>query len=124
MKNLISADIPIAPPGGFTGPGDGPLANPTDAVGTFAKLLSSIIGLMTIIAIIWFIFILLIGAFGIMGAGGDKQAAESARKKIGTGFIGLVVVLVALFIVRFIGDILGLGNILDLKQMFSLIQIN
>jgi len=123
MKNFIAVGIPIAPPEGFKGLGTGALANPGDGISTFTKFLSSIIGLMTIIAIIWFIFILFIGAFGIMSAGGDKQAAESARKKITTGIIGLVVVITALFLVRFIADLLGLGNVLDLQTMFSQIQI-
>ena len=115
--------IQIAPPDGFKGLGEGPLSNPEGTgVGTFSKFLSSIIGLMTIIAVIWFIFSFLIGALGIITAGGDKAALESARKKIVNAIIGLVVTIAAVFIVSLIGTLLGIPDILDLEVLFNLIK--
>lgn len=120
MKNLV-ADIPIAPPGGFKG--FGPLGNPSgNGIDIFSKFISSAIGLMTIIAIIWFVFTFFIGAIGIISAGGDKNALESAKKKITTGLIGLVVVIAAIFIIRLIGFLFGI-DILNIGKLFGLIQI-
>lgn len=79
----------------------------------FNAFLTSAIGLMTIIASIWFIFLMIIGAIGIMAAGGDKAAIETGRKRITTGIVGLVIVLAAIFIVGLIGYIFGLEYILD-----------
>ena len=122
MKQLI-AQIDIAPPDGFKGLGTGPLANPEGTgVSTFAKFISSTIGLMTIVAIIWFVITFLLGAIGIISAGGDKAALEAARKKIVNGIIGLVVTIAAVFVVSLIGTLLGMENILDLNAMFDLIQ--
>jgi len=121
MKNTILA-IDIFPKGGFTG--YGPLGeNVGDGVTIFARFLSSVVGLMTIIAIIWFIFTLITGAIGIMSAGSDKSALESARKKITTGFIGLVVTIAAIFILSLVGYLLGFNNILDIKSLVSKIQL-
>ena len=104
--------------------GFGPLGTPKDSgINTFANFISSAIGLMTIIAIIWFVFTFFIGAIGIISAGGDKNALEGARKKITTGLIGLVVVIAAIFIIQLIGTLLGIGNILGLSQLFEQIQI-
>ena len=75
-------------------------------------IVSTVIAVMTVAAGIWFIFLLMTGAIGIMNAGGDKQALSDAQKKITTGFIGLVIVIAALFIASLIGIIFGI-NILD-----------
>ncbi|MCJ7805263.1 hypothetical protein MUP46_01325 [Patescibacteria group bacterium] len=117
MTKLL-ADINLAPSGGFTG--FGPLGNPgNNAVGVFSKFLTSAIGLMTIIAIIWFVFVLITGAIGMISAGGDKQALEGARKKISTGLIGLVIVITAIFIVDLVGTLIGIPNILNISQLFN-----
>lgn len=82
------------------------------------KIVSVVIAVMTVVAGVWFIFLLMTGAIGIMNAGGDKQALSDAQKKITTGFIGLVVVISALFIASLIGTIFGIqildpGSVID-----------
>lgn len=119
MKLLT--DITIAPNGGFKGVG--PLGEPTgNGVTGLSSVISMGVGLMTIVAIIWFVFTFLIGAIGIISSGGDKQALESARKKITTGAVGLVVVILALVIVNLIGTIIGIPNILDIGSLFARIS--
>lgn len=116
-----STGIQIAPEGGFKGIGK--LGTPEGTgVSTFANFLSSAIGLMTIIAFIWFVFLFITGAIGIMTAGGDKQALENARKKIVNGIIGVVVVIAAIFVIGLLGTLIGIPNILDLNSLFGLIQ--
>lgn len=119
--NNLAADIPIGPPGGFTGAKDGAglLANPGTGIELFANFISSTVGLMTIIAIIWFVFVFITGAIGIIGAGSDKNALEGSRKKIVTGVIGLVVTIAAIFIINLIGYLLGFSNILDINTMLN-----
>lgn len=112
----LAANIQIAPSGGFQGLGT--LAKPTGTgITDLQKFLSSAIGIMTIIAIIWFIFIFITGAFTIMNAGGDKQALETGRKKITNGIIGIVVVIVSVFVIDLLGTLLGIP-FLDIFQLF------
>ncbi len=114
MKNLLTVDIPLAPSGGFQGIG-GPLSNPgSNAPTLFTDAISKIIGVLTVIAFIWFTFMTIIGAIRILASGGDKAALEGARKQITTGIIGIVVVVSAIFIVSLVGTILGIPNILDI----------
>jgi len=80
---------------------------------TFSNFISSAIGLMTVIASIYFVFLLIIGGIGIMNAGGDKAALEAARKKITNGIIGMVVVVASVFVIRFIGSLIGLNDVLN-----------
>lgn len=117
MTNLI-ADVQF---GTFKGIGTGILSNPTGGITTFARFISTVIGVMTIIAIIWFVFVFITGAIGIISAGGDKQALENARKRISSAIIGLVVVIIATFIIDVIGYLLGFGTngILDIVSLFN-----
>lgn len=100
--------------------GFGPLGNPQgNGIGTFTNFVSSAIGLLTLIAIIWFVFSFIIGAIGIISAGGDKAGLESSRKKIVSSIIGLVVVIAAIFVIKLIGFLIGIPNILDLGALFN-----
>ena len=118
MKNLAAGEVNFGTFKGF-----GTLGNPQGTgIETFSKFISSVIGLMTIVAIIWFVFVFFTGAIGIISAGSDKQALEGARKKIYTGIIGIVVVVAAIFLVRLIGFVIGIPNILNINQLFTQIQ--
>ncbi len=126
MTNLLTAvSIPIAPSGGFTG--FGPLGNPSssaNALEIFSKFITTTIGIITIIAIIWFIFLFITGAIAWMSAGGDKNALESAKKKITTGILGLAVTVIAVFIIDLIGNLIGIKSILNITDMFNFITGN
>jgi hypothetical protein len=121
MNNLLS-QVNFYTGNGFVGIGNGALANPgTGAVTVFSNFISQIIGVLTIVAIIWAVFSIITGAISIISSGGDKQALESARKKITTGIIGLIIVLVALLIIELVGYFLGLPDILNIQNLFNLI---
>ncbi|MBU0570382.1 hypothetical protein KKB40_06450 [Patescibacteria group bacterium] len=72
------------------------------------SVLSIIIGTLTTIAAIWFVFQIIIGAYNWMSAGGDKGAVQQAQQKITNGLIGLIIVVAAIFILDFVGTLLGL----------------
>ena len=97
--------------------GIGPLGlenqTPANAPSLFNKVLSTTIGVLTIVAAIIFIFQIISGAISWMGAGGDKGAIEEARKRITNGIIGLIIVIAAIFIAELIGSLLGLDLILN-----------
>lgn len=110
------ADINLYPGGGFEGFGLFGLEGSTGATGAgtlFNLFISRAIGVITVVAFVWFLFILVTGAISIMGAGGDKAAAETARKRIFTGLIGLVVLIAGIFLIRLVGAFLGIQNILN-----------
>lgn len=114
MRNLISAIDPIDL-GQIEG--KGPLGLEDAALEESAPLLNQVIsttiGILTVIATLWFIIQFFIGAVGIIASGGDKTQLDAARNKITYGLIGLVVVVVAVFLVSLIGTILGIENILN-----------
>ncbi len=119
MTNLITQNNTEGSTLGSPLSGIGTLGQPGNGVELFTKFISAAIGLMTIIAIIWFIFVLITGAIGMISSGGDKAALENSRKRISNGLIGLVVVIVAIFLVDLIGNLLGIKNILNLPELFT-----
>ncbi len=115
MRNLITADIPLSPVGGFKGFGNIGLVgkDASESPILFNNFLSTTIGVMTIIAIIWFVIQFFIAAIGIIFSGGDKGKLAEARTKLTTSIIGLVVVVAAIFLIEIVGNVLGITNILN-----------
>lgn len=83
-----------------------------DPFNIFETVISLTIAVMTVVAGIWFLYLLISGGITLISSSGDKQAIEEATKRVTTGFIGLVVVVGGLFIASLIGTIFGI-NILS-----------
>ena len=113
FKNLLAQNsIPLGP--GFHGVGPlGVNQGGAQAATTFTNTLSKVIGVLTVVAFIWFTFQMILGAIGIVSSGGDKGSVEKARKQITTGILGVVMVIAAIFIVSLLGTLFGLNNILN-----------
>ncbi len=120
MNQLAQVPIPLAPIGGFRGKGiiglEGQAASSSYLI--FSLALSKIIGVITVIGFIWFTFLLLLGAIGILTSGGDKGTMENSKKRLTSGVIGLVLIIGGLFLANLIGTILGVGNILNINTQF------
>lgn len=119
MLTLFAGTIDLAPDEGFFGFGKLGLEGGGDAPSIFNSFLSGAIGLMTIVAAIWFVFLFISGAIGMMTAGGDKAAMEGARKRIVNGLIGLTVVIAAIFVVGLFGTLLGFDLILNPAEFIN-----
>ncbi len=105
--------------------GFGPLGLETttaaDAPNTFAAILSSTVGLISIIGIIWMVINIITGALAIITSGGDKNSLEGAKKKITNSAIGLVVLISSLFIINLVGRIIGIPSILNISSLLKLL---
>lgn len=100
--------------------GFGDLGNPGgNAPSIFARFLSVTIGLITVIAFIWFLILIMTGAIAVMSAGGDKVKLENARSRLTSGFIGVVIVVAGVFILQLIAGFLGLPGILNIEDIVT-----
>ena len=79
----------------------------------FQKLLPNLIGLIFVIGVIIFFFILVIGGIQWISSGGDKAAIEQARGKVVNALIGIVILFSAFAIVKLLESFFG-TNILTL----------
>ena len=85
---------------------------------TFSNMISTSIGVMSIVAFIWFVYLFITGAIEIMASGADKQKLENGRKKITNGIVGVVLVISAVFVIDIIGTIFGIP-FLNLSLLFG-----
>lgn len=101
----------VAHPLGTIGSNDGSLGpfagGAASGLVGIAKIVSSVIGVMTIAAGIWFLFQITIGGFNWITSGGDKAKLEAARSKLTNAFIGIVIVVAGWAILALAGQFLG-----------------
>lgn len=93
-----------------------------DPVTGFASIISTVIGILTLVASIYFLFSIITGAIGIMSSEGEKAAYEAARKKLTVGVIGMAVCVSAIFLVDLVAWILGVDGILNFGAMIDKIS--
>lgn len=116
-ENLLAqTNLPL---GNISGIGNIGLQTGGDPISLFARILSTMIGLITVIAVIYFLFNLIIGAVSIITSGGDKGAYEDAKRRLTHGFIGLVVTIAAIFIMDLAATLLGIPTILNIQEMID-----
>jgi hypothetical protein len=82
------------------------------AVEALGKIVSAIIGFMTLAAGIWMLFQITTAGIAWISGGGDKGKLESARNRLTNAIIGLVIVVSGWAILALAGQFLGFDNIL------------
>ncbi len=87
--------------------------NPGQGPSYFNRIVTTVIGIMTLIAFVWFVFLLISGAISWIASGGDANKIAQARGRIVSGLIGITIVVTALFITQIVARLLGVANILD-----------
>lgn len=108
VNKVFAADIPLGTIGGDKlGPFAKGFSSGGDALAAITRGISSVIGLMTVTAGIWFIFQFLTGGFYWISAGGDKNKLHEARERITNAGIGLVIVVAGWSLLAIAGQFFG-----------------
>lgn len=116
----VSANSEL-PLGTIGGEGLGPFGKVSEELSGSAELglekvagvISSIIGVMTIAAAIWFLFQFLVGGLHWSTSGGDKAKLESAKGRITHAFIGLIIVIAGWAIIALTGQFFDIDVLLS-----------
>lgn len=100
--------------GGGSGGELGPFAGKTisNPIDTLTGYISSIVGMLTIFASIWFLFMLLFAGYEWISAGGDAKKVASARDRITHAFVGLVIVVGAWSLLAVVGQFFGFDTLM------------
>ena len=98
------------------GPGINPGTNPDQ---TLDKIVSNLIGFMSIIAIVWFAIQVILAGYKYISSKGDKNKIEEAGKSLTNGILGLLIVIIAVFLTSFLTKLMGLGDVLDLPAQIN-----
>lgn len=80
----------------------------------FGDLLPRTVALAIVIGVVTFLFVMLLGAVQWIVSGGDKATLESARGKITSALVGVVVLFSIFAILKIVEDFFGV-NILELN---------
>lgn len=83
-------------------------AEGTNAYTNLETLISNMIGLLTVLGGIFFVFVFVLGAFNWINGGGDSGKVEKARTQMIQGVIGLIIMVAAYSIIGLIGSVVGL----------------
>lgn len=86
-----------------------PLSNPLDSITNYV---SSIVGMLTIFASVWFLFMILFAGYEWISAGGDAKKIASARDRITHAFVGLVIVIGSWSLLAVAGQFFGYDTLL------------
>lgn len=87
-----------------------PNVNPLARFSSIAYFLNVIMPLITIAASIFFLAMLLFGAFTFTTASGDPEKMKKAQKTLGFSIIGFVIVIFAYFFVKLLTRILNISS--------------
>jgi hypothetical protein len=110
--NKLLAYTPLTGPGIQVG----------DSTTQLEKVISTVIGFLSVVAVIFFVIQIILAGYGFISASGDEKKMEISRKKITEGIIGLTVVIVALGFGALMASILGLGDIFNLNSVTNLLK--
>jgi hypothetical protein len=103
----------------------GTIGQSSDPTGATAVVdtISSIIGIMTTAASIWFLLQILFGGYEWMSAGGDSKKIETARSRITNAFIGLIIVVGSWSLLAVTGKFLGFDTLVNPATFLQSVKI-
>jgi len=85
----------------------------------FEGYITTIIGVLTVVGIIWFTLQIILSGFAFMQSNGDPKKMEKAQQQLTQSIIGIILVVGATILVGLIVKILGLGNIFDVNSFLK-----
>lgn len=92
------------------GEGLGPFANiggQVEALQAVTRVISNIVGVMTIAAGIWFLLQLLLAGINWISAEGDTKKLQASQQRITSAFLGLLIVIIGMIILSLASKFLG-----------------
>lgn len=102
----------------LTGPGIS--ANNQTAVSTLERIISTVLGVMTIVGIIYFTLQIILAGFSLIASQGDPKELQANKKRLTNNIVGLLVVVLAYGIGALIASLLGIPNIFNLTGNYTL----
>ncbi len=97
--------------------------NAVKTISAFALIISNVIGIMSVVAGMVFLFQILISGYNWLTSGGDKEKLSKAQQGIVNAVIGLTVVLAAYALISLVSQVLGFDILLnDPADFVELIQ--
>jgi hypothetical protein len=100
------------------GPGI-PVTNNLEATSKFETYASQLVGMLTIVAVLYFIIQIIFAGYAFISSQGDEKVMEATRKRLTEAVLGLFIVVIAIGLGSLIAMLLGIPNVLDINSWFS-----
>ena len=97
------------------------LAETATTLDTLELVISNVLGILTTIGGLLFIYTFIQGAINWISAGGDSGKIQKARDQMTQGAIGLIILVAAYAIIGLIGSIAGIDILNPAKMLTPLI---
>lgn len=83
-------------------------------ISSVSSLVSLFLNIAFVLAGLILLFFAILGGIGLMGSAGNSnpQKAEQAKKTLTSAIIGFVVVFASYWIVKLVGQLLGINNLI------------
>ena len=88
------------------------------AINTFAKILSNVVGFLTLVGGLLFLIYFMIGGFSWITAGGKPENIQKAQDMITNAVIGLIIMVAAYSIAFIVSQVLGI-DFLDIRKVVT-----
>jgi hypothetical protein len=102
----------------LTGPGI-QVSSQTGSVTMLEKIISTIIGVLTVVGVIYFTIQIILAGFSLIASQGDPKEFQSAKKRLTINIIGLAIIILAYGLGALIAKLLGMTSIFDLSTVFK-----
>jgi hypothetical protein len=83
-------------------------STPGTALTNFESLISMVIGFITVVGGIYFMFQIFTGAVQWISSGSDKDGVSKAQKKFTNALLGLIILIFAYSLIGIVGTLFGL----------------
>lgn len=93
-----------------------------DGVVELDKIISNAIGILTLVAFIYFVIQVILAGYAFISGQGDEKKVASARKRLTDGVLGITIVVLAFGTTALLAKIMGFGNIFDLSTIIDTIS--
>lgn len=87
----------------------------SDSTGYVNNVLQSVISIFMIVAVVYFIWHFVMAAYHMISSNGDPKKWEESQKAILYSLIGLLIVFSLFAILRFVGTVVGVPGLQNLK---------
>lgn len=97
----------------------GNVLDKTSATLKLEDFISLGITFLSIVAIIFFVFQIILAGYAFMNSKGDPKNMEVARAKLTQSILGLTITVIAVGASALIANLLGLANVFNLNETFT-----
>ena len=111
----------FTPPTGAYSEGSAGDTGGAGALENMEKLISNMIGLLTVLASLMFVVYFILGAFEWISSGGDKGKLEKARNRMMYGVLGMIIIVGAYSLLGLLSGIIGIDFLNPAEQIRNIV---